>query len=185
MTTLTIYLEQHPQTPLLHTSDPEVIATLAERLGVRFERWEATQPLPPGAPPEAVLQAYAPQVERLQRERGYRSADVISVDAASGTQMPGQLQALRDKFLCEHTHEEDEVRFFVAGSGLFLLHAQGRVHALQCEQNDLLSVPAGLRHWFDMGPQPAFTCIRLFTDPAGWAARYTGDPIARRFPALA
>ena len=92
---------------------------------------------------------------------------------------------LRAKFLAEHTHADDEVRFFVAGSGLFVLHAEGRVYAALCEQDDLISVPAGIRHWFDMGSSPAFTCIRLFNDPAGWVARFTGDDIATRFPTLA
>ncbi|WYX20857.1 hypothetical protein WJ973_06740 [Achromobacter xylosoxidans] len=76
------------------------------------------------------------------------------------------------------------MRFFVAGSGLFTLHAAGRVYAVLCEQDDLISVPAGLPHWFDMGSAPAFTCIRLFNDPAGWVARFTGDEIATRFPVL-
>jgi 1,2-dihydroxy-3-keto-5-methylthiopentene dioxygenase len=43
-------------------------------------------------------------------------------------------------------------------------------------------VPAGTRHWFDMGPAPRFTAIRLFTTPAGWVANFTGTPIARNFP---
>ncbi|WP_445623245.1 hypothetical protein [Lactiplantibacillus plantarum] len=52
------------------------------------------------------------------------------------------------------------------------------------EQDDLISVPAGVPHWFDMGSAPAFTCIRLFNDPAGWVAQFTGDDIAARFPVL-
>ena len=50
--------------------------------------------------------------------------------------------------------------------------------------NDLISVPAGMRHWFDMGPAPNFTAIRMFTTPDGWVARFTGDPIASHFPAF-
>jgi 1,2-dihydroxy-3-keto-5-methylthiopentene dioxygenase len=89
---------------------------------------------------------------------------------------------LRSKFLDEHTHEEDEVRFFVEGAGVFYLHAAGKVHMTLCERGDLLSVPAGTRHWFDMGPEPYFTAIRLFTTPAGWVAKFTGERIARQFP---
>ena len=47
---------------------------------------------------------------------------------------------------------------------------------------DLVRVPAGMPHWFDMGPRPRFTAIRLFTNPEGWVAHYTGSDIARRFP---
>ena len=47
---------------------------------------------------------------------------------------------------------------------------------------DLLSVPKGTPHWFDGGETADFTCIRVFTDPAGWEAHYTGDEIWRAFP---
>lgn len=126
-----------------------------------------------------MLAAYRSEIERLVAERGYRSVDVVSLDPA----YPDR-EALRRKFLAEHTHADDEVRFFVAGSGLFTLHAAGRVYAVLCEQDDLISVPAGVPHWFDMGSAPAFTCIRLFNDPAGWVAQFTGDDIAARFPVL-
>ena len=92
--------------------------------------------------------------------------------------------ALRQKFLNEHTHAEDEVRFFVAGRGLFTLHLGDQVHEVLCEKDDLISVPAGTRHWFDMGPEPYFVAIRVFTNPAGWVANFTGDDIAARFPRL-
>ena len=88
----------------------------------------------------------------------------------------------RQKFLDEHVHSEDEVRFFVRGQGLFYLHFQEQVYAVLCQKNDLISVPDGTRHWFDMGPQPRFTCIRLFSNPEGWVADFTGEDIARQLP---
>jgi len=53
-----------------------------------------------------------------------------------------------------------------------------------CEKDDLISVPANTKHWFDMGPNPVFTAIRLFNNPEGWVARFTGDAIAEEFPLL-
>jgi 1,2-dihydroxy-3-keto-5-methylthiopentene dioxygenase len=53
-----------------------------------------------------------------------------------------------------------------------------------CTQGDLIGVPDGTRHWFDMGPNPHFVAIRLFTNPAGWVANFTGDEIAARFARL-
>src|SRR3546814_6097561 len=85
---------------------------------------------------------------------------------------------MRAKFLSEHTHADDEVRFFVEGSGQFYLHMNDRVYVMLCEAGDLISVPAGTRHWFDTGPNPMFTAIRLFVSPDGWVADFTGDPIA-------
>jgi 1,2-dihydroxy-3-keto-5-methylthiopentene dioxygenase len=76
----------------------------------------------------------------------------------------------------------DEVRFFVAGSGLFSLHVNGKVYEIRCEQGDLIGVPDGTRHWFDMGPAPSFIAIRFFTEPDGWVGHFTGTDIAKRFP---
>ena len=92
--------------------------------------------------------------------------------------------AFRRKFLDEHTHGEDEVRFFVRGRGLFIMHIGERVYSMLCEKDDLISVPADTKHWFDMGPDPSFTAIRLFNNPEGWVAKFTGDDIASRFPKL-
>jgi 1,2-dihydroxy-3-keto-5-methylthiopentene dioxygenase len=33
-----------------------------------------------------------------------------------------------------------------------------------------------------MGTQPSFAAVRLFINPSGWVAQFTGDGIARRFP---
>jgi len=45
-------------------------------------------------------------------------------------------------------------------------------------------VPANTTHWFDMGENPHFTCIRLFTTADGWVADFTGSDIATKFPTL-
>ena len=112
-------------------------------------------------------------------EKGYQSWDVISIRADNP-----QKEVLRTKFLSEHTHGEDEVRFFVEGAGLFCLHLDGKIYQILCEKNDLISVPAGTPHWFDMGSQPHFTAIRIFDNPEGWIANFTGDAIADAYPKL-
>lgn len=162
--------------PLLDTRDPVTIAEELGIHGVRFERWPS-RPIAADADQAAVLAAFAPEVERLQAEQGYRSVDVIRM-------VPDhpEKDALRTKFLSEHRHAENEVRFFVEGEGLFTLHLNNRVYAVLCEAGDLISVPAGTPHWFDMGPAPRFTAIRLFINPDGWIAHFTGDAIADRFP---
>ncbi|WP_371368540.1 acireductone dioxygenase [Pseudomonas sp. QL9] len=179
MSSLTVYHESAPEQPLkllCHAED--IAATLAE-VGVRFERWQASAPIAPGASQDEVLAAYAPQIQRLKDEQGYVTVDVVSLTADHP-----QKDELRAKFLDEHRHGEDEVRFFVAGRGLFTLHIEDHVYAVLCEKNDLISVPAGTRHWFDMGERPHFVAIRLFNNPEGWVAKFTGDEIARRFPQL-
>jgi 1,2-dihydroxy-3-keto-5-methylthiopentene dioxygenase len=144
---------------------------------VRFERWRADVALDEAADQAAVLAAYKSSIDRLVSEQGYQSVDVVRVRPDT----PGHPE-LRAKFLSEHAHAEDEVRFFVEGAGAFYLHIDGHVHQLICARGDLLGVPAGTRHWFDMGPRPFFVAIRLFNRPEGWVAQFTGDPIADRFP---
>jgi 1,2-dihydroxy-3-keto-5-methylthiopentene dioxygenase len=165
--------------PLLQTTDAERIAAELERRGLRFQRWPARATLPAGADQAAILAAYAEEVERVQAEGSYPTVDAIRLTPDH----PDRL-ALREKFLAEHTHGEDEVRFFVEGRGLFCLHLEGEVLQVLCESGDWISVPAGTRHWFDMGPEPSFCALRFFDNPEGWVARFTGDPIAERYPRL-
>jgi len=173
MSHLQVFDEQDGTTPLLDTSDGETIAAELATIGVRFERWP-TRPLPDTA---AILDVYAPEIAALKAEAGYQSVDVVAL----APDHPDRA-TLRGKFLSEHTHGEDEVRFFVDGEGLFTLHEDGRVFNMLCTRGDLISVPAGMKHWFDMGPAPRFTAIRLFVNPDGWVASFTGDSIADRFP---
>lgn len=161
---------------LTDTDDADAIAALLAAEGVLFERW-GTRDLPAGTSDEAILAAYAPEIDRLKAAGGYQSVDALSV----APDHPDRA-ALRTKFLSEHTHAEDEVRFFVDGEGLFTLHMGDRVFNVLCTCGDLISVPAGTPHWFDMGETPRFTVLRLFTNPDGWVARFTGDAIAARYP---
>lgn len=176
MSRLRIYADNDGATPLVEERGHERIAAALGRAGVRFERW-ATRTLPAAPTPEDVLAAYRAEIDMLRIDGGYAACDVISL----APDHPDK-DALRQKFLNEHTHSEDEVRFFVAGSGLFTLHIGDRIYEVLCEQGDLIGVPDGTPHWFDMGPRPSFTAIRLFTNPAGWVANFTGSDIAGRFP---
>jgi 1,2-dihydroxy-3-keto-5-methylthiopentene dioxygenase len=161
---------------LSETSDGGAIAGALAEIGVTFERWP-TRGLPADADGDTILAAYAPEVERLKAMGGYQSIDVVSVQPDHPDSA-----VMRTKFLSEHTHAEDEVRFFVRGEGLFTLHAAGRVWNVLCSEGDLMSVPAGMTHWFDMGAAPNFTVIRMFVNPDGWVAAFTGSDIAERFP---
>ena len=179
MSALTIFTEIQAREPLWHSTDAEAIREQLNAKQVRFERWEANQDLGADPEPETVINAYQHAIDKLVAEKGYQSWDVISMRADHP-----QKEAFRSKFLAEHTHGEDEVRFFVEGAGLFCLHLDGKVYQILCEKNDLISVPAGTPHWFDMGSEPNFTAIRIFDNPEGWIARFTGDNIADAYPKL-
>jgi 1,2-dihydroxy-3-keto-5-methylthiopentene dioxygenase len=179
MSRLRVFTEDRPDTPVRTLLDHAEIARDLGKVGVRFERWEANVPLAPGASQDAVIAAYRDDIARLMQEKGYQSVDVISL----APDHPDRA-ALRQKFLNEHTHSEDEVRFFVAGRGLFTLHIGEHVYEVLCEKGDLIGVPDNTRHWFDMSESPYFIAIRLFTNKEGWVANFTGSDIAGQFPRL-
>lgn len=165
---------------------PEENRTLIDRaelvqylavLGIDYERWEPAHPVPAGAPAEQILAAYAPEIERLKASGGYVTADVIDVFP----QTPG-LDAMLNKFNREHWHDEDEVRFIIEGRGLFHIHPkQGPVIAIEVEAGDLLRVPRGTHHWFDLCPDKRIRAIRLFQDISGWTPHYTDSGADRGF----
>jgi 1,2-dihydroxy-3-keto-5-methylthiopentene dioxygenase len=171
MSRLQIFQEADPASAILITENGDVIASTLREIGVRFERWP-TRPFG-----DDIMAAYAPEIEALKAEGGFQTVDVVRV-----TPDHPDRAAMRSKFLSEHTHAEDEIRFFVSGQGLFTLHHDDRVFDVLCTEGDLMSVPAGMRHWFDMGAAPQFTAIRLFVNPDGWVAAFTGDNISDHFP---
>jgi 1,2-dihydroxy-3-keto-5-methylthiopentene dioxygenase len=174
---LRIFEEDHPDAPLSSTSDHAEMARELAQIGVAFEQWQATQAVAPGASSDDVMAAYRADIDRLVNERGFKTVDVVSIAPDNPNR-----EEMRKKFLDEHFHKEDEVRFFVAGSGLFTLHVDGKVYEIKCEQGDLIAVPDSTKHWFDMGPSPSFIAIRFFTEPDGWVGHFTGTDIAQKFP---
>lgn len=181
MSRLVVMPDSSPSRVDLDTTDAAEIARTLAPIGVVFERWSADEVLDADADQGAVLAAYASGVERIKAQ-GYPTVDVVRMagDPDDETFLARALEA-RGKFLSEHTHDDDEVRFFVEGSGAFYLRVEGRVFALICEAGDYVFVPKNTRHWFDMGTRPRFTAIRFFAIPEGWVGRFTGDPIAESF----
>lgn len=177
MTLLVQYDDRAPHEPCARFDDLDDIADALASTGVILDRWTADAVLSDAADDTEILAAYAGEIERLKARGGYQSVDVIRL-----TPDHPQRSELRAKFLSEHVHDDDEVRFFVEGAGLFYIHADNRVYALECTEGDLIVLPAGVRHWFDMGERPRFTAIRLFTTPDGWVARFTDDAIAQAIP---
>jgi 1,2-dihydroxy-3-keto-5-methylthiopentene dioxygenase len=179
MSELRIYDENRPHQAEKVLTRFEDIRDALAGIGVEFERWEASKQLDAQASQDEVIEAYRESIDRLMKKYGFQSVDVISLTANHP-----QKQAMREKFLSEHTHDDFETRFFVEGEGLFNIRKDGKVYATLCKRGDLLNLPAHTTHWFDLGPEPQLKAIRLFTTPEGWVATFTGDKIADRFPKL-
>ena len=162
MSVLKIFSEHNAKEVEFESHEPESIAKKLAEVSVRFEQWQRSIELAPGADPETVQQAYKNDIDALVGQEGYQTVDVISLSSDHPDK-----ETLRTKFLDEHTHSEDEVRFFVGGEGLFSLHIGDKVFEVLCKEGDLISVPANTKHWFDMGPNPNFIAIRFFNNPEG------------------
>lgn len=149
-------------------------------IGIDYERWDASAPVSADAPAEEILAAYAPQIEQLKARGGYVVADVIDVKPET----PG-LDAMLAKFNIEHWHDEDEVRYIVAGRGLFHIHPRdSQVVAIEVEAGDLIRVPRGTWHWFDLCGDRRIRAIRLFQDLAGWTPHYTASGVDKNHQPL-
>jgi len=160
--------------------DPEAIREFLAPFGIWYEKWDVAGRIDGDADSDTILAAYAPEIERLKRDGGFVTADVINVSPETPN-----LDAMLVKFSKEHTHSEDEVRFTVRGRGVFHIHPEGGpVFGVTVESGDLINVPRGTKHWFNLCDDRSIRCIRLFEDPTGWAPHYVDDPIDGNYAPL-
>jgi 1,2-dihydroxy-3-keto-5-methylthiopentene dioxygenase len=155
----------------------EIRSFLNDR-GIFFDQWHCDVIFDDTATTDEILSAYAKDLDPFMKNGGYQTADVISIHSTTEN-----YDAIRAKFLAEHTHSEDEIRFFVDGQGLFWFHLENQaVFNLLCERGDLISVPAGTKHWFDAGvSNPFVKAIRIFIDMSGWVPHYTESGVDQQF----
>jgi len=175
---LVTIIDDNASTKTLRTAE-EITSGLAEH-GIDYERWQPAHPVADDASAEEILDAYAKEIEELKTRGGYVTADVIDVNPST----PG-LNDMLAKFNREHWHDEDEVRFIIAGRGLFHIHSKlGPVLAIEVETGDLIRVPRGTLHWFNLCADRRIRAIRLFQDTAGWTPRYTESHVDESFMPL-
>jgi 1,2-dihydroxy-3-keto-5-methylthiopentene dioxygenase len=161
--------------------NPSEIREFLNKYGVWFDQWEASVEFDKNADQETVLNAYAHVLVPFMEKNGYKTADVININSETPN-----YEAVRNKFLSEHRHTEDEVRFFVDGKGFFWFNLGNDVPVfnVMCEAGDLISVPAGTPHWFDAGKSDPFVkAIRLFIDMSGWVPHYTESGVDKNYVA--
>ena len=153
------------------------VASFLAARGIQYERWMPDRPVASDASAEMVLAAYSREIDTLKTRGGYRTADVIDVHPDTPN-----LDAMLAKFNREHWHDEDEVRFIIQGSGVFHISPKsGPVLAIEVVAGDLLRVPRGTWHWFDLCADRRIRAIRLFQDPSGWTPHYTDSGMERGF----
>jgi 1,2-dihydroxy-3-keto-5-methylthiopentene dioxygenase len=149
-------------------TDPAEIKTFLADHGIAYDVWPLEDRVDPAAPAEQILAAYGPEIEELKRRGGFVTADVIDVYPDTP-----HLDTMLAKFNKEHTHTEDEVRFILQGRGVFHINPGDRpVFGIEVWAGDMISVPLGTRHWFDLCTDRRIRAIRLFQDMSGWTPHY-------------
>ncbi len=166
--------------PDLHQviDNPKEIGAFLAKHDVFFDQWTCEVKFSDTSTQEDVLSAYANDLKPFMDRGGYLTADVISINSSTEN-----YESIRAKFLAEHTHSEDEIRFFVDGQGFFWFNLENApVFNVLCQKGDLISVPAGTKHWFDAGiSNPFVKAIRIFIDPSGWIPEYTYSGIEKHY----
>lgn len=158
-------------------TDFEVIKDQLAAHGIMIARWEASVLLSETATQAEILEAYSHELKPFMEKNGYATADVINVHPKTEN-----LLAIREKFMKEHTHNEDEIRFFVDGVGKFWFHLDNEeILCVTCERGDFMSVPKNFRHWFDLAPTYFVKAIRIFSNMEGWTPHYTDSGVDAKY----
>lgn len=111
---------------------------------------------------------YQGALDNLKKEAGYSTQDEIALKP----EMPN-LDEICAKFVDEHYHDEDEVRFVLDGGGIFDIRSRNdRWMRIEVGKGDLIVVPKDRHHRFFLTDQKMIHCVRLFQDASGWVPHY-------------
>lgn len=156
--------------------EADAIKTFLAGIGIDYEQWGLVE-LEDNSDSPAILAAYARQIERIKERGGYTSVDVINVNSLT----PG-LDEMLARFNREHWHDEDEVRFTVRGRGLF--HISPSSHppvSVEVGPGDMIRVPRGTHHWFNLCGTRQITTVRFFQNKEGWTPHYTHSHLEEKY----
>lgn len=125
---------------------------------------------------EQVLKSLDGYFEQLKQTASYQTCDLIVLHSELSN-----LDGLLAKFDKIHTHAEDEVRYIIAGEGIFgFVRPDGSQVELTVQPAEYINVPAGTEHWFYLTPARRIKAVRYFTETEGWIPQYTGTEIRIR-----
>jgi 1,2-dihydroxy-3-keto-5-methylthiopentene dioxygenase len=112
--------------------------------------------------------SYQSALDRVKRERGYIEQDQVALAPSTPN-----LDAICAKYVDEHFHDDDEVRFVLEGEGIFDIRSRDdRWMRVFVERGDLIIVPKDRHHRFMLTERKSIRCVRLFKDSSGWVPRY-------------
>jgi len=177
MSSLAVHLHTSPELPNKVLNHADDIASTLAAVGIDYRRLELPAPLRPGCEQAEFDAAYGLWLQAFMGREGYVQQELLNLQRNH----PQKLE-LRAQYLDEQAQPSVSAWLFVGGFAQLSVHLDGYVYVLQGERGDLLTLPAGTRHWFDLGEEPHVLALRLSLGDE--APERTGDGIASRFPRL-
>lgn len=178
MSKLAFYTQFNLQKPYKVSDDVSEFSDELRDAGIHFEQWPTVTHLPNTEIREDdVFNIYKDQIADVKKRFNYTQVDVSTMKPDDAFSI-----SVRGRYLSEHTHEEDEVRFFLAGKVLVYLHINHKIHILECTKGDFIIIPAGIKHWVDIGPKPNFTVLRWFDSKKAFTNQFTSGFVAEATP---
>lgn len=177
MSSLAVHLHTSPELPnkaLNHAAD---IASTLAAVGLDYRQVELPAALRPGCEQAEFDQAYGLWLQAFMGNEGHVQRELFNLQRNH----PQKLE-LRARYLDEQVQASTCAWLFIGGFAQLSVHLDGYVYRLQGERGDLLTLPAGTRHWFDLGEEPHALVLRLSQSEE--TPERTGDDIASRFPRL-
>lgn len=177
MSSLAVHLHTSPQLPNKVLNHADDIASTLAAVGLGYRQVELPAALRPGCEQAEFDAAYGLWLQALMGEQGHVRQELFNLQRNH----PQKLE-LRARYLDEQVQASTSAWLFLGGFAQLSVHLDDYVYVLQGERGDLLTLPAGTRHWFDLGEEPHALVLRL--SAADEAPRLTGEEIASRFPRL-
>lgn len=177
MSSLSVYSHTLPELPHKVLNHAEDIASTLAAVGIGYRKLELPAALLPGCGQEDFEAAYGLWLQELMEREGYKQQELFNLQRRH----PQRLE-LRARYLDEHVQDSESAWLFLGGFAQLGLRVGEQVFLLLGERGDLLSLPAGSRHWFDLGEEPHALVLRLSAGEQ--TPSPSGDDIAGRFPRL-
>ncbi len=122
---------------------------------------------------EKILEALDVYFQQLKITAGYQCRDLIVLHP----DVP-HLDSLVSKFDRCHTHADCEVRYIIAGEGVFgFVRPDNSQVELTVQPEDYINIPSGTEHWFYLTDLRQIKAVRYFTSQDGWIPEYTNTKI--------
>lgn len=111
-------------------------------------------------------------MDRIAQERAYKNRDEIEI---SPDRLPGYEEKVKG-FFQEHLHEDEEIRYILAGGGYFDVRGEGDDWVrIRLEKGDLMIMPAGIYHRFTTDERNYTKALRLFKEDPKWTPLQRGE----------